>query len=351
MIQKFVESPQYTITQKVLRAIARIERAQGVIDAAPLLPTYERELQQEAMLDTIYASTHIEGNVLGRRAVEKVLAGEIITARQRDIQEIVNYRTVLEYVDKVYRDTGHPFNDVMMREFHKVLMRNLLPEEELGVYRRVQNFIVDARSGKTIYTPPRAGEVPKLMLRMTDWLKSAGQEVCHPVIKAGLAHYMTEAIHPFIDGNGRTGRVVAMYILYRDGFDTRRLFSIEEYYDRNAKMYYEALQSVLRADGDATAWIEYFVHGFADQIEEVAGRVQEYIRAEETRGKHHKLELNRRQFEAVRLFQQRTVVTAAEYALHFKVSKRTANYDLSELAGKGVVKQEGESRAARFKLV
>lgn len=351
VLHKFLQTPQYRITNLLLNGIGRVERAQGVIDAAPLLPTYERQMQHEALIDTIYASTHIEGNVLGRRAVEKVLAGEIVTARQRDIQEIVNYRNCLNYVDKIYRDTRKAFNDVMIREFHRVLMRDLLPEPELGVFRQVQNYIVDARSGKTVYTPPPAKEVPKMMLKMCDWLAGASAEACHPVIKAALAHYMMEAIHPFIDGNGRTGRVVAMFTLYRDGYDTRKLFSLEEYYDKNAKTYYESLQSVLKTGGDATVWVEYFVTGFADQIEEVADRVQEYINAEMDRGKQHKLELNKRQFEAVRLIQQRKAITAAEYAEHFKVSKRTANYDLAELMKKGVVRQEGESRSVKFRLV
>ncbi len=351
VLHKFLQAPQYRLTNVLLYNIGRIERAQGVMDAAPLLPTYERQMQQEALVDTVYASTHIEGNVLGRRAVEKVLAGEIVTARQRDIQEIVNYRNCLEYVDKIYRDSRTVFNDVMIREFHRVLMRDLLPIGELGIYRQVQNFIVDARNGKTVYTPPPAKEVPKMMMKMCDFLASASAETCHPAIKAALAHYMMEAIHPFIDGNGRAGRIVAMFTLYRDGYDTRKLFSLEEYYDKNAKAYYESLQSVLKSGGDATVWVEYFVSGFAEQIEEVASRVQDYIHAEVDRGKQHKLELNKRQFEAVRLIQQRKVMTAAEYAEHFKVSKRTANYDLSELMEKGVLKQEGDSRSIRFKLV
>jgi len=251
----------------------------------------------------------------------------------------------------VYRDHRHPFTDVMIREFHKVLMRDLLPEDQLGSFRVVQNYIVEARSGKTIYTPPPPKEVPKLMLRLADWLASTKPEVCHPIVKAALAHYMIEAVHPFTDGNGRTGRVVAMFLLYREGYDTRRLFSLEDYYDRNAKTYYESLQSVLKQRGDATVWIEYFIAGFAEQIEGVAKKIQDYLGGEKDRAKFVKQELNKRQYEAVRLLQQRGVLTALEYAQHFNVSKRTANYDLSALLEKGLIRQEGESRSSRFKLI
>lgn len=351
MIQRFVESPSYNISSRLLHLISRIERAQGIIDGSPLLPIYERGLQNEAFISSVYASTHIEGNYLGKSAVAKLIAGEDVTAKQRDVLEIVNYRNVLQYVEKVYQDKSHPFNDVMIREFHRVLMHDILPEGQLGEYRSVQNYIVDAKSGKTIYTPPKSKEVPLLMLKSTDWLANVTAEKCHPVVKAAVAHYMIEAIHPFIDGNGRVGRVVAMFLLYRDGYDTRRLFSLEEYYDRNVGAYYVALQSVLRSRGDATAWIEYFVGGFCEQIESVAGRIQDYLQEETRRGKNAKLELSDRQYKAVRWLQKREVVSAADYAKHFDVSKRTANYDLSELARKGVVRMEGESRATKFRLV
>ena len=350
MIEGFINSPQYKLNANVLRSIARAERAQGIIDASPLLPIRERELRHEALIATIHASTHIEGNILGLGAVERILAGETVTARQRDVQEIVNYRHVLDYVEKVYRDTRHPFNDVMVREFHRVLMRGLLSEEQLGEYRSVQNYIVDTRTGRTIYTPPPVKEVPRLMLKLTDWINNVKPESCHPIIKAALTHYIMEAIHPFVDGNGRVGRVVSMFLLYRDGYDTRRLFSLEEYYDRNAKVYYESLQSVLRSRGDATFWVEYFAQGFAEQIEEVAEKIRQYLQGEKDRAKFARHELNKRQYEAVRWMQNRGTVIAADYAEQFNVSKRTANYDLSDLVGKGLVKQEGESRASKFKL-
>ncbi|MFA6082548.1 MAG: Fic family protein [Patescibacteria group bacterium] len=350
MLNNFLNKPNYNLSPKILAAIAKIERAQGIIDASPLVPTFERDLQYEAMLATIHASTHIEGNVLGQGAVERILKGEIVTARQRDIQEVVNYRNVIEYVGKVFRNTKQPFTDVMIREFHRVLMRDLLPEEQLGQYRIVQNYIVDARTGKTIYTPPPARDVPKLMLALTDWIVGQSPGSCHPVIKAALAHFLVEAVHPFVDGNGRVGRVVAMFLLYRDGYDTRRLFSLEDYYDQDPKQYYQSLRSVLTARADATEWVEYFVTGFAVQIDQISQKIRAYLDGEKNRDKFVKQELNKRQFDAVRWLQHHKSVTALEYAEHFKVSKRTANYDLSELVGKKMVLQEGESRSSRFKL-
>lgn len=351
MIEKFIVSPQFRLTPTILNSIGAIERAQGLIDGAPLVPTYERELQEQALVSTIHASTHIEGNTLSSKVIQRLLAGEEVSARQREVQEIINYRKVIEYLDKVHKDRRRPFSDVMVREFHKVLMRDILPDSEIGEYRTTQNYIINANSGDRIYTPPPPKKVAQLMLKMADWINRADKSKYHPIIKAALTHYMVEDIHPFVDGNGRTGRVTAMFLLYRDGYDTKRLFSLEEYYDRDAGAYYKALESVAKQKGDATKWIEYFTLGFAEQIEVVAQRIKSYLQAEIERGRFAKLELNERQYKAIRLLQRTLTITASEYADHFGVSKRTANYDLAELAEKGLVVLEGESRSSRFKLL
>ncbi len=348
--QSFVNHPQYRLTNRILSGIAKVERSQGALDVSPLLPTYERELQSETIVSTIYSSTHIDGNLLGKSNVKKIIGGQPVTAKQRDMQEIFNYWQMLHYLDRVYSDPSRPFNDVMIREFHRVLMKDLLPGEQLGAYRQVQNYIVDAKSGKTVYIPPPAKNVPKLMLSAADWLSNVNRENCHPIIKAGLAHYLLEGIHPFIDGNGRVGRVTTMFLLYRDGYDTRKLFSIEEYYDQHIKDYYEVLQSVSLNRGDATVWLEYFVDGFAHQIEEVANKVKEYVHGEKERLKTSKPELNKRQYSGIRLLQKQGTLTASEYAKRFNISKRTANYDLADLVAKNMLIMEGESRSAHFKL-
>src|SRR3972149_9284952 len=93
--------PQFTITNKILKNIGEIEAAKEVIEHAPLLPYWEKKFQDEAILRTTHYGTHIEGNELSLSQVQKILDGERIVARQRDIQEVINYRKVIDYIEKI----------------------------------------------------------------------------------------------------------------------------------------------------------------------------------------------------------------------------------------------------------
>src|SRR3954469_23774369 len=94
-------TPKYTINNKILRNIGIIEAAREVIDHAPLLPYYEKEFQKDAMVRTVHHGTHIEGNELDLNQAEKVMLGQAIIARERDIQEVINYRRVMERIGQM----------------------------------------------------------------------------------------------------------------------------------------------------------------------------------------------------------------------------------------------------------
>src|SRR5439155_4554997 len=94
-------TPKYTITNKILKYIGIIEACKEVIDHAPLLPYYEKEFQKDAMVRSVHHGTHIEGNELNLDQTEKVVMGQNIVARARDIQEVINYRRVMEYIGEI----------------------------------------------------------------------------------------------------------------------------------------------------------------------------------------------------------------------------------------------------------
>ena len=146
-----------------------------------------------------------------------------------------------------------------------------------GEYRRVQNYVINAATGETIYTPPPTEDVPILMRELVAWLNRPSD--IHPVIVSGLAQFQLVHIHPFLDGNGRTSRLLSTLCLYRAGYDFKRLFTLSEYYDRDRTAFYRALQAVRRAHMDMTGWIEYFTKGLATQLAEVKQRGERAIRA------------------------------------------------------------------------
>src|SRR5688572_12756461 len=150
-------TPTFTINNKILKNIGAIEAAKQVIENAPLLPYWEKKFQDEALVRTTHYGTHIEGNELSLTQVQKVLDGERIVARDRDVQEVINYRNVLDYIDR--RQEAKVDEDAIL-ELHAIVVKNVLTPEEAGKYREKEVVIRNSITGDVAFKPPKAIEVP-----------------------------------------------------------------------------------------------------------------------------------------------------------------------------------------------
>jgi Fic family protein len=178
------------------------------------------------------------------------------------------------------------------------------------------------------------------------WLNGA-QDV-HPVLVSGIAQFHLVHIHPFVDGNGRTSRLLSTLCLYRAGYDFKRLFTISEYYDRDRSAFYTAIQNVREQGMDLTGWLDYFVDGLATQMNEVTDRGKRVIRKDALVQKHG---LSARQALAVGFLLENPALRIEEYEqLCPNTHRRTLQRDIKGLLEKGVLKQEGLARAVRYKL-
>ena len=164
----------------------------------------------------------------------------------------------------------------MVREIHKRLVEGVCGGSAApGAYRSIQNYVVNSGTGAVVYTPP-AYNVPILMQALTDWLSREGE--VHPVLVSGIAQFQLVHIHPFLDGNGRTSRLLSTLCLYRAGYDFKRLFTISEYYDRDRAAFYRAIQGVRDQAMDLTGWLEFFTSGLATQLDEIKAQGERTIR-------------------------------------------------------------------------
>lgn len=156
---------------------------------------------------------------------------------------------------------------------------NTLPVELSGKYRKRMVYVVRRHAGgrqEVMYTAPEATIVPKLMDHLVEWVQRSENEHIYPVIVAGIVHQEIAAIHPFADGNGRTTRALATLVLYQRGYDFRRLFALEDYYNENRPAYYAAInigKDYKTRRKDFTPWLEYFVNGFKEEINSVRHQV------------------------------------------------------------------------------
>ena len=270
-------APRFSITNATAAALTEIERARGFLEAASLSDDWVDSMRSRAFLLEAHHTTHIEGTRLTVDEAANLLAGRPVPgADPDDVRELLNYRSAFEFVSS-YLDHGGPITERLILKIHQRLVEGVRGGTAApGKYRLVPNFVVNSATGETIYTPPSPDEVPSLMRELVTWLNRPSD--IHPVIVSGISQFQLVHIHPFIDGNGRTSRLLSTLCLYRAGYDFKRLFTISEYYDRDRVAFYQALQNVRRSNMDMTGWVEFFTKGLATQLTEVKERGELAIR-------------------------------------------------------------------------
>ncbi len=345
-------APRFTITNRITADLTVIERARGFLEAATISEEWVRRMSQRALLLEAHHTTHIEGTQLSVEQAEQVWAGhEVKGANPDDVRELLNYRGAFDLVSE-YLSSGAPISEALIREIHKRLVAGVRGGRAMpGEWRTIQNYVANSRTGEVLYTPPPPGEVPALMRELVEWLRS--EETIHPVLVAGIAQFQLVHIHPFVDGNGRTSRLLSTLCLYRAGYDFKRLFTISEYYDRDRAAFYAALQGVRKADMDLTGWLQFFLTGLATQLREVRAKGEHAIRADVIAADNG---LNERQAVLVGALLERGSLTLAEAErLLPDVVRRTVQRDLKRLAELGLVSEIGRAptdpkRAYRWRL-
>ena len=338
-------NPIYSIDNKILKNIGAIEAAKQIIENAPLLPYWEKKFQEEALVRTTHYGTHIEGNELSLNQVQKILDGERIVARDRDVQEVINYRKVLEYIEK---RSGAKIDEDTIKELHKIVVKNVLPDDTTGLYRQKEVVIRNSITGDVAFKPPKAVEVPWQMKELAIFISEEPE--LHPVLKGGIVHYEFVRIHPFVDGNGRVGRALSMLVLYQLGYDIRHFFSLEEHFDRDPDAYYEALQSVEKKNGDQTEWLQYFTECLAVELSKIKDRIENISIDSNLKKKlGGPVMLSERQLKIIEYIQANGYIENNAYGSLFPmVSEDTVLREVQDLVKKGLLKKQGVTKGVKY---
>lgn len=345
-------NPSFTITNTILKNISSIEASEEVLTHAPLLPLWEKQFKEDAVIRSVYHGTHIEGNKLHLDEAKDVLEGRDVMGRPRDIQEIINYRKVIDYIDDEASRKIEKITEQFIKKIHRLVVYKILAEDQSGEYRTKQVIIKNSQTGDVTFRPPPPLEVPFLMKEYIYWLNQQNSEDIHPVLRAGIAHHELVRIHPFIDGNGRVARLLATLILMIGGFDIRRFFSLEEYYDKDAASYYENLQKA--SAGNLTSWLEYFTKGAALEFEKVKQKVLKLSKDVKLKEKFggKQIFLSERQIKIVEYIQEVGHLQNKAFAsLYPSVSEDTLLRDLQDMIKKGLIKKIGSTKGARYVMV
>ncbi len=325
-----------------------------MIAGAALLPAWEVKFKEDAQLRSVHYGTHVEGNELNLEEVKKVMEGRQVVARERDIKEVINYRKVIEYTEKLLANKPKKlYSEETLKDLHKLTVAGIVPEAEVGKYRAVQVVLRDVLTGEIVHRPCPAVEVPFQMEDFFEWLNDPSTRDLHSIIKAGITHYAIVNIHPFTEGNGRVSRALATLILLNEGYDIRKLFSLEEYYDKNVAGYYYAIKTAdQNPDHDVSQWLEYFVEGVAIEFNRVREQVQHLSLDLKLKAKAgQQIFLNERQIKLVEYIEEVGYLSNKEFKeLLPMVSEDTVLRDLKDLMEKKIIKKRGKTKAARYEI-
>jgi len=352
-------SPQFAITNEILANIGLIEAAKEVIENAPLIPVYEARFVKDAVLRTVHHGTHLEGNDLSLDEVKKTIEGEQIVARERDIQEVINYRNVLNYIEEQERRPveKRKYIQSMLKKIHELTCQRLLEGNNLGQYRQTQVVIKNGFTGEVTFRPPPAVEVPFLLEDYFVWLNGEESVKIHPVLRAGITHYYLVAVHPFVEGNGRTARAFATLVLFKENYDIRKFFSLEEYFDKDAFAYYQALSDVSNQnqdlnERDLTPWLNYFTQAMAVELTRIKEKIKKLSTDLKIKNKiGTQVPLNERQIKLMEYLQANGAITTPEARKILpEYSDDTLVRDFNYLNKRGIIKKEGKTKAARYVL-
>ena len=332
-------APKFTVTARLLRELEAIAALQARIAASTVQVAWTPQLAKDSRQRGAHASTAIEGNPLTLEEVRALEGGAALPVHtERSRREVLNYFAGLRWVEKRARQKRPVTHEDVFR-LHSLLAEGVMDQGEAGRYRTIA-----VRVGS--HRPPAPDLVSGLMRELLDWWNGPSAE-WSPVLTSAILHYQFEEIHPFADGNGRVGRMLALWELYRRGFDTHHIFSIDEFYWEDRSRYYAGLAAVPKAGGDLTAWLEYTTEGLRVTLERVWLRVQQFT----AKAGPKKTLLRPSQERLLHLLRDKPEgLTPAEIWAALDVTKQGAAHILAPLLKAKLVKRAGTRKSGRYLL-
>ncbi len=328
--------PTFRITPKLLAIVEDIAGLRQRIQDATVDLAWVPALEKDGRTRNAHASTAIEGNPLSLAEVRALAEGaEVPTAPLRSKREVVNYLAGLRFIQQhsAHADVSH--EDIF--ELHRILADGVMEQGDAGVYRTIKVVVGG-------HFPPAPEDVSGLMFELLRWWNERSAELS-PVITSAVIHYRFESIHPFADGNGRAGRALALWELYRRGFDTHHLFSVDEYYWEDRPAYYAALAGVREQGEDLTEWLEHCAAGLRLTLQRVWTRIQKTAPEGGDR-----LILRPKQERLLHLLALNGSMAPAEIWDVLAISRQGAMDLINPLVSAGLVEKVGTKKTGRYRL-
>ncbi len=351
--------PNFTITNSVLKNIAVCEAAKEIILSYHLSQIWENKIKRESQERTIFFNSRLEGNRLTEDEISQILDGKFSDDGSLDIQEVVNLRFTLKYIDEISQNKNardFTLSAGILLDLHKLITKNILPEAAGSNFRVKQVIVRNADTGEISYTPPPAAEVPYLVEDLINWLNSEDSRETHPVIRAALAQVEIYRIHPFATGTNQVARMFSNLILKLGNFSVKDFLSLEEFFDENLKDYHTILQSVCNLEvidnfeRDLTPWVEFYCFGAAiemNKLRDLIKKVSADSKAKDAIGEV--VNLTERQVIIMDYLHRHKQMLNKDFRKIFPdFSDDTVLREIKFLKKKGLVKKVGNTKKAMY---
>lgn len=335
------------VEEKLEPSIVHSNLLYEFVKELPILPEMAAQINEEIIRRSIFGTAALEGNPLTEEKVAKIISEPGKTRNpQLAEKEIRNLKTVYDHIAKITPvETPFLLTEDMIKEFHRIITVGL--EYETNVPGGYRNHIVkvgDAEHGG-VYTPPKClDDIRNLMRDFVGWINSNDVLQQTPIIRAALAHYHFELIHPFGDGNGRTGRIIEAVMLQSGGVKYVPIM-LSNYYYRNKDDYFWAFSKAINnVENDLTVFLEFVCRGHLDSLQEIKSRIVYLIRKNTLRDYYHYLHkkraIGRRQHDFLNMlldsgepFLLGDLLGKSPFnVLYRRVSERTARRDIQKLS-------------------
>jgi Fic family protein len=324
--------PKYFLTPKIVQLLQTIEGCKQVIDSITIPSEVELNIRRQSTLKSSVFSARIEGNNLTLETLPKA------SSKDQKKQEIINILKAMNWMWDRGANKDLTLKD--LTAFHTMAMTGLIDKSNHGKFRKEVSAIFNA-AGIAIYLPPRPSQITTLVTKLVTYINSS-REPFVP-IRACLAHYSFEKIHPFLDGNGRVGRLLIQAALIKGGYGMKGLLPLEEYLDKHRSEYYRSFEN---SENDVTPFLEFMLEAIATTAEEAKSQVLEkqHIEAEDY--------LLPRRAEILRVIKDHHLVNYDMIQRRFmNINARTLRYDLKKLQESNLIKKLGSTNGAYYTLI
>lgn len=336
-------NPKYTITNSLATNMRKVGEIVGELNSKVLSSTVLMNMERDARALSSHSSTQIEGNPLPLTDVKKIIKSRPEHIRDTE-REVLNYNQAMIMLDKQIKNgTTNKLSNNFICKIQSIVIDGLINESYKGKYRDEPVFVNDPIKRETVYLPPDAKDVEPLMSQLVDFVNKKDGEI-DPLIIAGLFHKQAVIIHPFIDGNGRTTRLVTKTLLAELGINTFPLFSFENYYNNNVTKYFQNVGVFgnyydIAENIDFTQWLEYFTDGIIDELNRVKSK---FPQSQERLESHHK--------KILEYIREHGSITTREYAEITDRAKATRIQDFKKLVDLGLIVPVGVGKATYYTL-